>query len=247
MATIHPFVLDPYSPPVVSIDAASRCASKRNCRLFVNCCNSETCCLSCHAKEKGHNPTVENVTQIICCADACGETQPYERVMHAQQTEEHTKCNCGRKFADYVCLECLVFESGDIFHCEECKSCRLGIREKFRHCPNCGYCIEINVKLRPHVCYKESTTCPVCLQEFSVNDPLPMLQFQCGHFIHKDCWAPQIQRCPLCRETVVGPVEFKREEESAEPQPMQQVSGACWPNLWHFVVETVDDFFSSFG
>jgi len=190
----------------------------------VNCCNSDTCCLSCHAKEKDHIPTPANVTHIVCLN--CRKKQPYTKLEHTKQTDHDTTCECGARFAEYVCLECLVFDANDVvFHCNECKSCRLGTQDKFRHCSKCGYCIEINDSARPHMCYEGSTTCPVCLQEFSSVDPLPMLQFQCGHFIHQDCWAPQIRLCPFCRQTVVEPITVQREKSGPG---WQQWASTAW-------------------
>jgi hypothetical protein len=69
-----------------------------------------------------------------------------------QRTTEHC-ARCGLKFGHYSCLKCGLFDSRpdvNIFHCDECKMCRLGLRKDWIHCHFCAACVL--AAHEPHLC-----------------------------------------------------------------------------------------------
>jgi len=171
----------------------------RNCALRVSCCNELTCCLGCHSARLGHKVAKLNITHIIC------KTCAHENVVEQLTSKECTHCKSD--LAIYACLECMVFESTkDIFHCKSCNCCKFGKAEEYFHCKKCGFCISRGGFETEHVCFESNTSCAICLEEFKESKE-EIIQFECGHFMHSNCWHNTMRTCPTCRAIIANRTE----------------------------------------
>lgn len=90
------------------------------------------------------------------------------------------------------------------YHCAGCGFCRVGGAENFRHCDDCGLCID-RIHFNEHNCKvgKYMSNCPVC-QEDLFSSRSPSHEMPCGHAIHWECFrqlAAHDSRCPVCKKT----------------------------------------------
>ena len=115
-----------------------------------------------------------------------------------------TKCNI--QFGEYHCNICNLWMSADEdpYHCTECGFCRVGGRDNFRHCHDCGMCIDA-ILFGDHNCKagKYMSNCPVC-QEDLFSSRSASHEMPCGHAIHWHCFRELTsfdQRCPVCKKT----------------------------------------------
>ncbi len=79
------------------------------------------------------------------------------------------KCShCGVKFGEYHCEICNLWMSANEapYHCKDCGFCRVGGRDQYRHCHQCGMCIDVDV-FDDHNCQsgKYMANCPVCYED----------------------------------------------------------------------------------
>jgi RING finger and CHY zinc finger domain-containing protein 1 len=94
------------------------------------------------------------------------------------------------------------------YHCSACGFCRVGGRENFRHCDDCGMCID-TLLFDDHNCKagKYMSNCPVCQEDlFSSRDASH--EMPCGHAIHWHCFKELTSydtRCPVCKKTAETP------------------------------------------
>ncbi len=119
------------------------------------------------------------------------------------------KCiTCKIQFGEYHCNICNLWmdNKDQPFHCNECKICRVGGKDRFTHCSNCEMCIDNNV-FHTHRCHdgKYTSNCPVCYEDLftsrSESHELP-----CGHVLHWQCFCDLSDsdvRCPICKKTIL--------------------------------------------
>jgi RING finger/CHY zinc finger protein 1 len=94
------------------------------------------------------------------------------------------------------------------YHCSKCGFCRVGGRDNFRHCDDCGMCID-TLLFEDHNCKagKYMSNCPVCQEDlFSSRDASH--EMPCGHAIHWHCFKELTSydtRCPVCKKTAETP------------------------------------------
>ena len=92
----------------------------------------------------------------------------------------------------------------DPYHCTGCGFCRVGGRENFKHCHDCGMCLDV-LLFHDHNCKagKYMSNCPVC-QEDLFSSRCPSHEMPCGHAIHWQCFRELTSfdtRCPICKKT----------------------------------------------
>ena len=92
----------------------------------------------------------------------------------------------------------------DPYHCIKCGFCRVGGRENFTHCDDCGMCIDA-LLFEDHNCKsgKYMSNCPVC-QEDLFSSRMASHEMPCGHAIHWHCFRELTShdtRCPVCKKT----------------------------------------------
>lgn len=98
--------------------------------------------------------------------------------------------------------------SEEPYHCYECGFCRVGGRGNFKHCADCGMCIDITL-FSDHNCKsgKYMSNCPVC-QEDLFSSRSATHEMPCGHTIHWHCYqefSKHDSRCPVCKKTSESP------------------------------------------
>lgn len=142
-----------------------------------------------------HNIDRFDIREVIC------------RECYTRQSSKTNECiNCHVQFGEYHCDTCnLWMDAGEQpYHCKDCGFCRVGGRENFRHCFNCGMCID-NYAFAEHNCKvgKYMSNCPVC-QEDLFSSRSASHEMPCGHSIHWHCFqqlANHDSRCPICKKT----------------------------------------------
>ena len=114
--------------------------------------------------------------------------------------------NCDAQFGTYHCSTCNLWMSADEepYHCLKCGFCRVGGRENFTHCDDCGMCIDA-LLFEDHNCKsgKYMSNCPVC-QEDLFSSRMASHEMPCGHAIHWHCFRELTShdtRCPVCKKT----------------------------------------------
>lgn len=148
------------------------------------------------AEEETHH-TIDrfNVKEVIC------------RDCFTRQSSKTNNCiGCGIQFGSYHCSICNLWMSDaeDPYHCLKCGFCRVGGRENFTHCDECGMCIDA-LLFDDHNCKsgKYMSNCPVC-QEDLFSSRKASHEMPCGHAIHWDCFRDLTShdtRCPICKKT----------------------------------------------
>jgi len=148
------------------------------------------------AEEETHH-TIDrfNVKEVIC------------RECFTRQSSKTNNCiGCGIQFGSYHCSICNLWMSDaeDPYHCLKCGFCRVGGRENFTHCDECGMCIDA-LLFDDHNCKsgKYMSNCPVC-QEDLFSSRKASHEMPCGHAIHWDCFRDLTShdtRCPICKKT----------------------------------------------
>ena len=177
---------------------------QRNCKLECPTCLGWFACRFCHdeaaaASAAPHKLVRSHVRHVLCMA--CGTPQAPGRDCIA----------CGTEMAHYFCRKCVLYDNDatkDIYHCDRCGICRLGLglgRDYF-HCDVCNICLLIDLKER-HRCVANTThcNCPVC-HEYLFTLVSKVVFMRCGHLIHHGCYHELVKhsyRCPLCKRTVL--------------------------------------------
>lgn len=153
---------------------------KSECLIFAECCQQYYCCYKCHDEQNNHYINQERNLSHIKCRQ-CNTIN-----------EISNKCShCHIQFNKSHCQKCkLWFNCDKTFHCDGCKMCYIGKREKYIHCYSCNICVPKS-KWNVHNCEitkNKETDCPLCLENLykfkRKNFILP-----CGHIIHQNCYA----------------------------------------------------------
>jgi len=155
-----------------------------NCQIEAPCCLEFYWCRVCHNEQayerckcKVEDMDRYSVKRLKCMR--CNMIQSADNVECEQ---------CKTKFGEfYTCTICHLYSNDPkklIFHCDECKICRIGKRENFVHC----------------------LTCPVCLENI-FNSREQVMLLNCGHPIHQMCYRESLKNhlytCPLCQKYMI--------------------------------------------
>lgn len=174
---------------------------QRNCKIECPTCQKWYVCRFCHDEENNHKLERAAVRHVLCMH--CGTPQ---------EPEENFCAECGQELARYFCSICVLYDNDptkDIYHCDKCGICRLGLGlgKDYFHCDKCNICLSIDLKER-HKCLSNNThcNCPVC-SEYLFTSVSKVVFMKCGHLIHQQCYdelSKHSYRCPVCKKTVVN-------------------------------------------
>jgi len=136
------------------------------------------------------------------------------RNCHQRQSSKRNKCmKCDVQFGEYHCEICNLWmdSSQQPYHCDDCGLCRVGGQNNFKHCLQCGICVDKSSYAK-HNCLTYEANCPVCLDDLFSSRRI-CHEMPCGHVIHWDCFTEYSRhdlRCPICKKTT------SQKEESLE-------------------------------
>lgn len=175
---------------------------QRNCKLECPTCLKWYPCRFCHDAEISDHKLLRSQVKHILCMKC-----------NLPQAPESSDCvNCEEELAIYFCLKCVLYDndpSKDIYHCDKCGICRLGLglSKDYFHCDTCNICLSIDLKLH-HKCVTNTThcDCPIC-NEYLFTSVSKVVFMKCGHLIHQACYDEMIKhsyKCPICKKTVVN-------------------------------------------
>ena len=175
---------------------------QRNCKLLCSQCNKWVPCRICHDEAIEDHQFQRNATQWVLCTNC----------FHHQSPSSHCE-ECGIEFAMYYCPICVLYdndESKDIYHCDKCGICRLGLGlgQDFFHCDQCNACLSIEL-LGNHKCIENSTKsdCPICHEYMFTSTMAVVYMDPCGHAIHQHCFDEYVKhsyKCPNCSVSVIN-------------------------------------------
>lgn len=176
---------------------------KRKCEILAPCCGIWYPCRHCH-NEKYRGPKSSG-----CKTEQLPRTEVKKiRCLVCEEEQSlSTNCiKCGVLFARYYCEKCCFYddaENKNIFHCDDCRMCRIGKKEENEHCYNCGICINKSLK-EDHKCIEiQGQNCPICMEPL-LESIKPYIQLErCYHWIHLKCLDDyerqnRSNRCPVC-------------------------------------------------
>lgn len=175
---------------------------QRNCKVECPTCLKWFPCRFCHDAEiTTHKLVRADIRHILCMK------------CNTPQLPEHGDCiSCESELANYFCAKCKLYDNDptkDIYHCDKCGICRLGLGlgKDFYHCDECNICLSIDLRER-HKCLTNTThcNCPVC-NEYLFTSVNKVVFMKCGHLIHQMCYdelSKHSYKCPVCKKTVVN-------------------------------------------
>jgi len=186
---------------------------KNNLKIYTKCCNKYYDCIKCHNKNESHILDSNNINTIKCIK--CNTDNELN-------DNYNNKCvNCETLFGTYHCLECKIWSNNIkiAFHCNGCKSCKLGDKKDFYHCDNCNLCLSVSTK-DTHKCsnskYEINKECPICLEKiYNLKDIILLLK--CHHSIHEKCYIKLIKNtsynkipsCALCKKSLNNALKYE--------------------------------------
>lgn len=164
----------------------------KNCIFVLQCCKKKYSCKWCHDENESHHFKRSSLNQIECIL--CNKIQ-----------EISDFCiGCGHNFAKYFCKLCCIWSDNKMFHCEKCRKCKLGERNDYFHCNKCNTCMDFALKDKHlHIENVLEGDCPICAEYLS-HSTREILQLECGHAIHTECYdyyLIQSIQCPICKVT----------------------------------------------
>lgn len=175
---------------------------QRNCKIECPTCRQWFVCRFCHdASINTHKLVRSNVTHILCMF--CGTPQ---------EPDSNDCVNCDQELAQYFCRKCVLYDNDptkDIYHCDKCGICRLGLGlgMDYFHCDTCNICLLVELKSK-HKCVANNThsNCPIC-NEYMFTLVKKVVFMRCGHLIHQECYDDMVNhsyKCPICKKTVAN-------------------------------------------
>lgn len=176
------------------------CPDKKCCKIY-SCrhCHDEIENVYSQENKNAHKLDRKLVEEIICIN--CDTRQPVSN-----------ECiECKNVFGKYFCNSCRLYDNDEekkYFHCDDCDTCRIGLKEETEHCKTCGCCVIIDNN-KEHECFKNrlSGDCPCCLDNLFTSTK-SVHTFNCGHSMHIDCYVEYIKSgsisCPQCRKTIIS-------------------------------------------
>ncbi|RLV93287.1 hypothetical protein JA1_002596 [Spathaspora sp. JA1] len=191
----------------------------RNCKLECPTCLKWYPCRFCHDNEITDHKLIRNDVKHILC-------------MHCQtpQVPETNYCiNCEQELGSYFCRKCVLYDndtSKDIYHCDKCGICRLGlgIGKDYFHCDTCNVCLSIDLYDK-HKCVTNTThcNCTIC-NEYLFTSVQKVVFMKCGHSIHQHCYDELIThsyKCPICKKTIVNvETQFRLLDQEVMQSPL---------------------------
>ncbi|KRX06883.1 hypothetical protein PPERSA_11528 [Pseudocohnilembus persalinus] len=210
----------------------------RKCKIQAPCCKKWYGCRLCHDEQYTgfkEQCLVERMdrTQIstIECL-MCHEIQP--------ASNKCTKCD--KEFAKYYCDKCHLWQNKNvsIYHCDQCKMCRVGEQSQNFHCNRCDMCWP-KISQNTHKCVQnvENQSCPVCMDNIKHSTQGVITLSNCGHAIHQNCLNQYVKKsrknkCPLCNRALSDMGKEEIEKFDASIQNMTK-------DLSHFPKEFLDE------
>lgn len=204
-----------------------------SCKLQCPTCHKYYVCRNCHdAEEHTHEMSRKDVHTISCMV--CGKIQP--------PAEECIDCE--NVFAEYFCPKCKLYDNDpnkNIYHCDDCGICRLGmgLGIDYYHCHGCNACISVLLE-NDHKCIENRTKCdcPIC-GDYMFTSKKKVVVMPCGHAIHQHCYDEYVKnyyKCPICSRTIINMgARFREIDNEIEMQPMP------YPyNSWRCVITCND-------
>lgn len=193
---------------------------QRNCKMECPRCKKWFGCPICHDEVvEDHRFKREHTRHVMCL-----------RCFNVQEPSEFCD-NCDIQFALYFCSKCKLYdndENKDIYHCDDCGICRLGLGlgQDFFHCKGCNACLSIELQ-DDHRCIERATQsdCPIC-GEYMFTSVKPVVFMSCGHAIHQTCYEDHSKhsyKCPTCQKTVLNmEAQFRVLDMEISLQPLPQ-------------------------
>lgn len=200
---------------------------QRNCKMECPRCKQWVGCPICHDEAiTDHKFKREHTRHIMCL-----------KCFNVQEPTEFCD-SCDTQFALYFCSKCKLYdndENKDIYHCDDCGICRLGLGlgQDFFHCKGCNACLSIELQ-DDHRCIERATQsdCPIC-GEYMFTSVKPVVFMSCGHAIHQTCYEDHSKhsyKCPTCQKTVLNmEAQFRvlDMEISLQPLPHPYCQWTC--------------------
>lgn len=205
----------------------------RNCKMECPICRKWFTCRFCHDKVMvDHQLPRDKINHILCMK------------CFTPQIPSEDCIQCGITFAKHYCSICKLYDNDpdkDIYHCDKCGICRLGlgINKDYFHCDHCNACISIKLK-DSHICIENNikSNCPIC-DEYLFTTNSPVILMKCGHPIHKQCFQDHQRhsyKCPTCKKTVLDmEIKFRMLDRQIEQSIMPS---EC--NSWKCIVKCCD-------
>ncbi|CAR65438.1 DEHA2B02948p [Debaryomyces hansenii CBS767] len=207
---------------------------QRNCKVECPTCFKWYPCRFCHDSEiTSHKLSRQDVKHILCMK------------CNTPQIPESNYCiSCEAELANYFCLKCKLYDNDptkDIYHCDKCGICRLGLGlgKDFYHCDECNICLSIDLRER-HKCLTNTThcNCPIC-NEYLFTSVNKVVFMKCGHSIHQACYdelSKHSYKCPVCKKTVVNvETQFRILDQEIRQSPLPSPY-----NLWRCIISCND-------
>ncbi|CAL6080878.1 RING_finger and CHY zinc finger domain-containing protein [Hexamita inflata] len=156
-------------------------------------------CRQCHNEAEDHVLDRTSVTTLKC--RFCSETVPFG-----------DKCaNCSKQFCSVFCPVCkfmcfIGLDEKPFYHCEQCGTCKVGLKKKWTHCDKCNRCYHVDY-FNSHRCgIRTATECCVCLGTLR-DSVFQIRDIECGHTMHYHCWVQLINQnnfsCPMCKKCLL--------------------------------------------
>ena len=174
---------------------------QRNCKVECPQCHGWYTCRFCHDEtEHSHTLDREQIKHVLCM------------FCFTPQYPAQFCVECDRELSKHYCDKCKLFDNDpmkNIYHCDKCGICRLGLglNQDYFHCDSCNACISIEL-MENHVCIENSTksNCPIC-DEFMFSSHDKVVFMSCGHPIHEKCYFQHTlhsYKCPTCSKTITN-------------------------------------------
>ena len=194
---------------------------QRSCKLECATCHKWYTCPFCHdAQTRDHKMVRNQVRHILC--------------MHCktpQNIESKFCVNCEKELANYFCSKCVLYDDDpnkDIYHCDKCGICRLGLGldKDYFHCDVCNICLSIDLKDK-HKCVTNTThcNCTIC-NEYLFTSVQKVVFMKCGHSIHQHCYDELIKhsyKCPICKKSIANvDNQFRLLDQEISQSPMPE-------------------------
>ena len=200
---------------------------QRHCKMECPTCKQWFTCPKCHDEQVPTHKFKREKTRHVMCMHC-------STVQHPSQFCEA----CDVQFAHYFCDKCKLYDDDelkDIYHCDDCGICRLGLGlgQDFFHCQGCNACLSIELQ-DDHKCIERATQsdCPIC-GEYMFTSTRPVVFMLCGHAIHQSCFdehSKHSYKCPSCQKTVLNmEAQFRvlDMEISLQPLPEPYCNWTC--------------------
>lgn len=200
---------------------------QRACKMECPRCQKWSGCPKCHDEEVTDHKFQREATRHVMCMNCFNVQVPTEF------------CDsCDLQFSHYFCDVCKLYDDDDakdIYHCDDCGICRLGLGlgQDFFHCKGCNACLSVELQ-DDHKCIERATQsdCPIC-GEYMFTSTKPVVFMSCGHAIHQGCFdehSKHSYKCPTCQKTVLNmEAQFRvlDTEISSQPLPDPYCNWTC--------------------